>query len=248
MGIDWKIELIGALRGRSAPGALTLGLLEDQIELLGHRVHKATLSRVVSKLENEGVFEKVKAGLWVNRLRFPQARLEEATQHLKAGAVISLRSVLGEYGVLNNISDEVSACVPYKEGVKGGLFTTSGNHSFYFRVLPPSFFPTDANSEQLLLDSSKPYPSFVPEKALLDWIHLARSVRSTLPPLPFDADLEGLDWDRLKDCADYLKMEIDCSSEASFAQFVDNERKRLTPTQTGSSEDVKERLRAKMRH
>lgn len=246
MSRDWKLSLVGGLREPGAPGVVDRASLLAVLAERDSKCSPAGLSRITSGLEAEGALEKVSAGLWVNRLRFPPARLDEAASKLRKGAVPSLRSVLGEYGAVNNPSMEVCACVPItSDGPRPALGreTTSGGQRFHFFGLPERFFPgEDPRLCSLFLDPSKPYPSFRPEKALVDWIHLSRSPRSKLPPPPFDLDSSVMDLEILRECSEALVVRVECSSHESLAAFLLLESPAHAPS-VSSDSDIKARLR-----
>lgn len=62
--------------------------------------------------------------------------------------------------------------------------------------------------DRLDLDRGRAHPRATPEKALLDWLYLARSLRSTLsPPSLQDVDLSELDKARLRRLAKTMGLE-----------------------------------------
>jgi hypothetical protein len=62
--------------------------------------------------------------------------------------------------------------------------------------------------DRLDLTRSAAHPHSTAEKALLDWLYLATSARSTLaPPAPHDIDMDQLDRARLKRLAKSMALE-----------------------------------------
>ena len=220
---DKTLILVGELRLRNAPGALRKEWMRKTLEDRSVSFSEAWLSRTVSDMERENTLTKVSAGLWINRLRTPPARLEEAAAHLRKDAVVGLRSVLGESGVLNNISEEITACIPFSSDripARLGRVETSGGQSFIFRGLPERFFPHDEKTRELFLDKTKPYPCFSPEKSIVDWAYLADSPRSNLPRLPFDIDFSSLDLDKVNECFQAVGMKENFTSAAHLKNFL----------------------------
>lgn len=152
--------------------------------------------------------QRVGNGLYLNRCVQPPATPIEATHFLRHGSVVSLHSVLGESGVLNNPSLIVTAVSPSTGSTRGNgnAIMTEGRYSYRFYNLHERFFPPLAGDVYDVLNPAKPYPSMRPEKALLDWIHLGNSSASKMTLPPVDIDLDMLDRRRLHDLAKNLDM------------------------------------------
>jgi hypothetical protein len=142
--------------------------------------------------------QRVVRGLYLNRLVAPAAQLCEAAVWLRPGAVISLQTVLGDSGAWNNYTGWVTAVVPlssrYTTPSLGRLETAAG--TFVFRGMPESVL--DAGREDDRLVSGITYRRATPEAALMHWLYLSNSPRSTLSEPPLDVDLDALDRGRLR--------------------------------------------------
>ena len=142
--------------------------------------------------------QRVVRGLYLNRLISPPAQLAEAAVWLRAGAVLSLQTVLGDTGVWNNYTGWVTAVVPlssrYVTPSLGKLEARGG--TFVFRGLPERVL--EAGGEEDRLASGVTYRRATPEAALLHWLYLSRSPRSRMSPPPSDLDLGSLDLRKLR--------------------------------------------------
>lgn len=67
-------------------------------------VSSATSRLLVGYLIRAQALRRVTQGTYLNRLALPPAELYEAAPVIRTGAVLSLNSVLGELGVINNPS------------------------------------------------------------------------------------------------------------------------------------------------
>src|SRR6185312_11405214 len=139
-------------------------------------------------------------GLYLNRFTSPPGRLADAVPHVRRDAVVSLHTALDEAGAYNNPPHGVTAVVPLDPGPirprTGTVDTAQG--PVYLRALPRHILEAGAVQDRLDLDRGVAHPHATAEKALLDWLYLARSPRSTLsPPLLQDVEIGELDKGRL---------------------------------------------------
>ena len=192
---DWKFALMGGLANQSARRLFTAAEFHHFVR--GYRPNAAasTARTVSTMLVSAGVLRRVSSGVFLNRRAVPPAELTEVAAHIRAGAVISLHSVLGECGFLNNPSAIVMAVLPTsatKRPRLGEVETSSGD-KFRFFGLAEKFFPVTPEERWEMLQPGRPCEMFRPEAALLQWLHLASMRRSTLTLPPMDVDMEQLD-------------------------------------------------------
>ncbi|MFZ4478857.1 MAG: hypothetical protein ACOYNZ_03070 [Rhodoferax sp.] len=219
-GADWKFALIQALSGSEAPRVMRA--FDFYQFVLKHRPGTTSnTARLVSRtLVAAGALARVSTGLFLNKRKAPSVELGEAAAHLRYGAIVSLQSVLGECGFLNNPSDVVVAVLPTsanKRPTLGELETSSGQR-FRFYGLAERFFPTTESERWETLQPGRMCPTFRPEAALLQWLHLAAMKRSAMTPPPFDVDMELLNEDLLKRLAFRWKLETQLDHWRSRAQ------------------------------
>jgi hypothetical protein len=159
---------------------------------------ESSVERWIQEALSAKRLQRVVRGLYLNRLVAPAAQLCEAAVWLRPGAVISLQTVLGDSGAWNNYTGWVTAVVPlsprYTTPSLGRLETAAG--TFVFRGMPESVL--DAGREEDRLASGITYRRATPEAALMHWLYLSNSPRSTLSEPPLDVDLDALDRGRLR--------------------------------------------------
>jgi hypothetical protein len=160
-------------------------------------VSEPTVERWIQESVSAHRLQRVVRGLYLNRLISPPAQLCEAAVWLRAGAVISLQTVLGDAGVWNNFTDWVTAVVPlsrrYTTPSLGRQETAAG--IFVFRGLPEAV--VEAGREEDRLVSGATYRRATPEAAFLHWLYLSNSPRSGMSEPPLDIDLTSLHVPRL---------------------------------------------------
>jgi hypothetical protein len=190
--------MTGALVGRHAPRVLLHDELARIARHLRPGIARLTLFRQIDALLKNGALHRVARGVYLNLLADPVPQVAEAVPKLRKDAVVSLHTVLGEAGVLNNPTAVVYAVLPMQESghpVKVGEFDYSGS-AFRFFAMPMRVLI--AGREQDRLDASSRYPRATPEKAFVDHIYLGASPRSRLGLPPTDVDLTEMDSRKLR--------------------------------------------------
>lgn len=194
-GADWKFALMGGLANQSARRIFTAAEFHRFVQGYRPNASASTARTVSSMLVSAGALRRVSSGVFLNRRAVPPAELTEVAAHIRAGAVVSLHSVLGECGFLNNPSALVVAVLPTSAAKRPrlGEVETSSGDKFRFFGLAQKFFPTTSEERLEMLQPGRPCEMFRPEAALLQWLHLASMQRSTLTMPPVDVDMEQLD-------------------------------------------------------
>jgi hypothetical protein len=104
--------------------------------------------------------------------------------------------------------------------------------------MPRKMLEAGALADRLDLNRSTAHPHATAEKALLDWLYLATSPRSTLsPPAPQDVDLEALDRRRLGRLATRMGLTGALQQWLSGALLV-RERHAKRPTGAGAHRET----------
>jgi hypothetical protein len=192
---DWKFALMGGLASQRTRRLLTAAEFRHFVQQYRPNASASTARAVSTMLVSAGVLRRVSSGVFLNRRAVPPAELTEVAAHIRAGAVISLHSVLGECGFLNNPSAIVMAVLPASASKRPrlGEVETSTGDKFRFFGLAEKFFPATSEERWELLQPGRPCEMFRPEAAFLQWLHLAGMRRSTLTRPPVDVDMEQLD-------------------------------------------------------
>ncbi|HVC37319.1 MAG TPA: hypothetical protein VNF46_02845 [Gammaproteobacteria bacterium] len=202
----WQIKFETHLAQAGAPAVLSRDLLARMARSARGNLPVAgsSLSHWLKSAEARGRLQRVQRGLYLNGLRAPPGQLADATGWLRTDAVVSLNTVLGEAGVLNNPARVVTAVVPVDAGAPppqlGRKHTVAG--TFHFFGLPRRILEAGAARDRLQTDGGVEHARATPEKALLDWLYLAASPRSHRTwPVRGDMDLDLLDNKRLRKLA-----------------------------------------------
>jgi hypothetical protein len=197
----WKQALERQLSEAGAPAALTLTAIERAAHIArGETVPKQTLYLWINDALERDRLLAVTRGLYLNRFTSPAGRLADAVPFLRRDAVVSLNSALDEAGVYNNPPAGVTAVVPLDTGPVrprvGTIETSQGN--VFIRAMPRRMLEAGPIEDRLDLERSLMHPQASAEKALLDWLYLAQSPRSTLTaPALYDVDLRELNGAKL---------------------------------------------------
>lgn len=199
----WQIEFESRLAASDAPPVLS----RDLQARMARNAHDnkplpvSSLSHWLNSAQARGKLPRVQRGLYLNAFRSPPGRLADAAPWLRTDAVVSLNTVLGEAGVLNNLSRTITAVVPIDAGGSPpqlGRKTTAAG-TFHFFGLPRRVLEAGAADDRLDTHGGVEHARATPEKALLDWLYLAASPRSHRTwPLRGDVDMTQLDQRRLR--------------------------------------------------
>lgn len=205
---NWKFALMGGLAKQSARRLFTAAEFRHFVQAYRPNASASTARAVSTMLVSAGVLRRVSSGVFLNRRAVPPAELTEVAAHIRAGAVISLHSVLGECGFLKNQSAIVMSVLPTSASKRPrlGEVETSSGDKFRFFGLAEKFFPATSDARWEMLQPGRPCAMFRPEAALLQWLHLASMRRSTLTRPPADVDMEQLDAELLGSLAERWAM------------------------------------------
>lgn len=203
-----KTTVLMRLASNDAPRVFSPGSLSLWLEENGIVVSARSLAVRLGEWSIAGAVERVTGRVYLNARATPRPTLDEAAPHLRSGAIVSLHRVLGQHGVLNNPSHWVTAVVSNVDTTKVGKVETDTT-VFRFAALPETMVIRPGSPlENLAIERRTPWLA-TPEKALLDWLHLANTPRGAASwPLPgaYDWDLDLLDHERLDTLAKALGM------------------------------------------
>lgn len=221
-GVNWKFALLGGLAAQGVPRIFSAAEFHQFIQSYRQGASAATARDVAAALISAGALRRVSSGLFLNRRGTPLVELSEAASRLRAGAVISLHSVLGECGFLNNPAAIVTAVLPTSPAKRprlGETITSSGD-VFRFYGVGEKFFPVTPDDSFELLQPGRACDMFRPEAAFLQWLHLGSMERSTLTLPPMDVDMAQLDLELLNRLAARWSLERHLDNWMKEAQRV----------------------------
>lgn len=171
--------------------------------------------RVLQLWADLGLIERVAHGVYLNLRARPRPVLDEAAVWLRKGAVISLHRVLGQAGVLNNPTPNVTCVLPLSESRNSGVVKSAGG-TFVFSGMRGDLVPQDSTAwDGDAIQAYAEAPTATREKALMDWLYLAAVRGTTSPPPRHDIDLDELDGARLRRLAGRMGL------EAELDAFID---------------------------
>jgi hypothetical protein len=229
------------LLGADAPRVLTVPMIEA---VLAHRrkaAARATVFKWIRSMTASGALRPVTRGLYINQLAQPRPAGAEAASYVRAGAIVSLQSVLGEAGVTNNYPDMVTCVVPiHGRNAPSSRPVVAADTEFRFHAMPARLLGEEAGALEDRMDLNVRYPRATSEKALLDWIYLGASPRTKITGPPLDVDLGLLSKARLMRLAKHMKLtaqlneylkrkreyDRDPEVQANASDWMVNERKR----------------------
>nr|WP_297501045.1 hypothetical protein [Ferrovum sp.] len=221
-------RLIEVLRSPGAPRVMESKTL---LRILSYEfgVSLPTVTRMIARGSRLGLLTQVRGGLYLNTFSMPSPTIEEAAGFIRAGAIVSLQTVLGAAGVLNNYTVKfVTAIIPSGDlaiNTTGGIVESDAG-CFSFKRLKPSMLYA-GEIEDRLEPTPGGYLRATPEKALIDWISLYESGRSTLSRVPvMDMDLSLLDEKRLKRLAQAAGIKTDIDDLILKSSLRDEEEER----------------------
>jgi hypothetical protein len=195
-----RARALRALSDPAAPRVFSPGTLRAWLAGQDVPISRPSLQEALDEWTSLALVDRVRRGTYLNLRAYPTPTLAEAAPHIRAGAVISLQFVLGQAGVLNNPTAIVTAVVPLDTHVFNAVGTVKaeGDREFQFYGMRARFVPAFAGA--FAEDAYQPYAptlTATPEKALLDWLYLAKTSPNWRAPPAHDLDFDLLDADRL---------------------------------------------------
>jgi len=226
--LNWHKSLFEALRKPGASRILTFSEIVEKAEKERKGINAKSVRSFVKNAESAGLLKVARQGLWLNMGATPSPSLAEAAQRMRSGSVVSLQSVLGDAGVLNNFSSQVYAVIPVREGsanpATGSII--AGGTIFHFKAISERILEGGERHDRLAMTY---YPRATAEAALIHWIYLAMSKGSSMKMPDTQCDVSMLDMDRLERLADIAGVK-----EATF-DWIERcrEREELDDEQSG---------------
>ncbi|WP_146204442.1 hypothetical protein [Massilia glaciei] len=165
-GADWKFALMAGLAAQSVRRIFTAAEFHYFVQTYRPGASASTARETSNLLASAGTLRRVASGVFLNLRAVPPAELSEADSHIRAGAIISLHTVLGENGFLNNPSGIVTAVLPTSTSKRPrlGEVMTSAGYKFRFYGIAEKFFPMTSEGRFDLLQPGRPCEMFRPER------------------------------------------------------------------------------------
>lgn len=218
---NWQEKFENEVRKHDAPSVFTRDLISRFARTARNQygeqgVPASSLSHWIKRMTERGKLQLVQRGIYLNRMRSNPGVLADAIPLLQRDAVVSLNTVLGEVGVLNNPSRVITAVVPIDLAAPppsrlGRRQTQAGIVHFY--GMPRSILEAGSAEDRLESMDAFDHPRATPEKALIDWLYLGASPRSRRTPPPrSDIDLDMLNGKRLRRLAKAASLEQQLNS------------------------------------
>ena len=223
MSAPWKVHAEKWLMSPDSPSVLPTGSLRlaslDLPPPPGCRQPSdATFFRWVNELLVAGKLIEVNKGVYINRLGHRAETAAAAASFIRRCAIVSLSYVLEQAGLTNNFGETITCIIPTRADWSPPQLSDrhfAGGGTFRFHALRlERMEPLSARHEDMY-DTRFNYQRTTPEKALLDWICLANTHRSSRRDPPLDLNADELDKRRLKRLSKAMGL------EAEFAAWTE---------------------------
>lgn len=224
-------SIIQALGQPDAPRIARAHDLACLADRLKPGISRQSVQSALRGLVQSGLIQPVTRGLYMNMRAVPRPTLAECAQYIRSGAIVSLATVLGDAGVLNNPSRVVTCLLPVSSDRSdrsdrsvgqggntgappdapptqprvGEVQTQAGR--FCFHGIQARLLSTAIAPQHEMYNLSSSYPRATAEKALMDTLYLSASSRSRVPEPPLDCDLSDLDRARMQTLAQGMGLE-----------------------------------------
>jgi hypothetical protein len=190
----WRRKIVEQYAHPNGERVITFKDLFDVARSIKADLTSEKVSEFVDDFEGL-LFRKAPNGLLVNVATFPPATLGEAVPHLIDQAIVSLHTVLGDKGILNNYTPDYVCVRP--------ISLSPDVVALQFESGQIDCFPVDdkillIGEVEDRLDPSYRYPRATPEAAIIHWFALGRVGAFSFSEPDTQVDLEDVDMDRLQ--------------------------------------------------
>ena len=111
--VNLDLSLLSSLRDRRSKPAFFFNELVEMAMKIDPSIAESTARSCVRRICESGLLRKVSSRVILNTARIPPAPAVSAMNLIMARSVVSLHSVLGECGFLNNPSNEMMVNMRY---------------------------------------------------------------------------------------------------------------------------------------
>lgn len=200
MAANWRLTLFNALKDFDAPRVLSnQELMDFSVAATGETVSLDKMNFFIQQAVTFDALLPVRRGIYINLKSTPTPSLAEVATRIRANAVVSLQSVLGDAGVLNNYTGQIFCLLPIapNETVPSlGTIEARDGTIFHFKGIKKSILEAGDPMDRLV--PMLTYERATPEAAIVHWIYLAHTQRSQLVEPDTQCDLASIDIDRLE--------------------------------------------------
>lgn len=219
----WRVNVLARLKGQRAPRVLTTAMLSRLAAAERPGISETAVLSLAKEAEGLGFLRRMRSGLFLNLEATPPAVAAEAAQFIRRGAVVSLHTVLGDAGVLNNPTPIVFCVLPILKGESPPRVgrVEGAEATFQFYAIPEKVLFAGRLEDRL--EQGCAYPRATKEAALCHWLYLANSRYSHLVAPSEEADISGLDHDRLQRLATAMGIEDQVATWIAAAEAYGEE-------------------------
>lgn len=222
MGKSWRREVAELFMFGKVPRVFRFEDVVKIARLVKPRIPDALVRRFMDEMDGL-IFKEAPDGLIVNVAAFPPATIGDTVSVLFPGAVVSLHTVLGDKGVLNNYTPNMIAVRPRSQSdAISEIHYFGGN----IRVYPIEDNVLELGDVADRLDRTYDYPRAMPEAALIHWFWLIKNSR--WPSMDTQVDLEDVDLECVYQMADPFGLTTDIKEWVQRAKeredYDDDER------------------------
>lgn len=199
----WRQTLYNALKDFDAPRVTSFSELMTFADDAGCVITEKQLKTFVEQAIQFDFLKVARHGIYLNLKAWPTPSMAEVSPRMRPGAIVSLHTVLGEAGIINNYSAQVHCVVPINDfggRPNVGDVTAKDGTVFNFNAIKASVL--EAGDEIDRLVPLLPYDRATPEAALVHWIYLASNHRSKIMEPDTQCDLSSIDMERLERLSD----------------------------------------------
>lgn len=206
---NWQLKVLMQLTGPDASRVYTPSVLYRMAQEHHPFIRRSTYQLLLRNFIEISAIRCFHDRVYINQLSFPPVTDIEAWAYYYEDGLYSLQTVLVENGIIQTTRKQEVIVVPSKlEGHFSTLDETydeQGNAVFSVYGMPLRYFPPLLSCQEALISTSSPFSSFVPEKALLDWLLLHDKLGYVSSP-PSKINIALLDIPKLYKLAELMKM------------------------------------------
>lgn len=177
-----RLQMVATLSAEDTPSVLTVAMLR---RMAGERAP----NRVIADLVDANLLRRAMQGLYFNTTK--PYEIAEILPYVVPHGVLSLASVLGEEGMLNNPTAYLMVVAPLTSTFSRDHRTLDDGTQIRLHHLPPRLFGFGVLAP-------RGYNRAEPERALADWLYLDRSGKSKIGPVPDDLEIDRINVRKLR--------------------------------------------------
>jgi hypothetical protein len=204
----WRLRVVKSLASPLASRIYTRAMLKELAVRYRPSLTEATFDSLLADLLTASVLLYFEDRIFVNLLAEPEISFLEAWAYIHDRGIYSMQSVLNAKNIVEMSKDLITIVVPTEREnilLLDEAFDSEGNRNFIAYGLPKKYFPPHPEYISIIVPST-PFPWFIPEKALLDWLLVAtKNKQEKMPPTSINISL--LNIPTLYRLADQMEMQ-----------------------------------------